>query len=101
VTHEKRKHERLPLPIAVLWEGAMGKREARTADISESGCFIDTIGQAAVGETIRFTLCLPAGDMKMQGEVVYEIPSLGFGLRFSSISDEDQKRLEELLKPRG
>jgi hypothetical protein len=101
VTAEKRKHPRFSLPIAVLWEGAMGMREARTADISEAGCFIDSIGQVAVGETISFILCLPTGDMKMQGKVAYELPSVGFGVRFTNISDDDQKCLEELLKPQG
>jgi hypothetical protein len=101
VSHEKRKHNRLPLPIAVLWEGAMGRREARTADISEAGCFVDTIGQAGVGEILRFTLGLPTGELRIQGEVVYEIPSLGFGVRFTDISDDDQKRLEELIKAQG
>jgi Tfp pilus assembly protein PilZ len=99
MSEERRKHNRVPTLIDLAWEGAAGKYEARTSDLSMGGCFIDTIAQVAVGEMIKFKLRLPAGDwIEMQGEVVYTQPSLGFGVRFTTISDYDRKRLKWLVK---
>jgi len=96
---ENRKHERVPLLVEVLWGGGTRASGARTTDISEGGCFIDTISHAAAGETIDFKLLLPDGEwIAVQGEVVYELPRTGFGVRFTNISASDRKRLKALLK---
>jgi PilZ domain-containing protein len=98
---KERKHQRVPLLAEVLWEGAAGKYEARISDISLGGCFIDTTGQMAIGETISFKLCLPAGEeMELHGEVIYELPRSGFGVRFANLSDDQKQRLEALIKER-
>ncbi len=96
---EGRNHNRVPLLVEVLWESAAGKYEARTSDISLGGCFIDTIGQVAIGETLSFKLCLPGGEpIDLQGEVMYQLPRTGFGVRFANLSEDQQKRLETLIK---
>ena len=98
--NERRKQERLQAYIEVLWEGASGKYQARTGDIHTGGCFIDSIGEVGVGETIRFKLRLPNEDwIEVKGVVAYKYPNAGFGVRFVSISSEDdRKRLEWLVK---
>ncbi|HEV7858685.1 MAG TPA: PilZ domain-containing protein [Pyrinomonadaceae bacterium] len=94
-----RKHKRVPALLNVIWEGVAGKHEARTSDITVAGCFIDTLGHVRVGETIKFKLCLPAGNaIELQGEVVHKYPNVGFGVRFTNISEPDRKRLEWLVK---
>ncbi len=100
MSDERRKQGRLTAYFEVLWEGASGKYEARTGDIHTDGCFIDSIGEVAVGEVIRFKLRLPAEDwIEVQGQVTYKYPNAGFGVRFVSISSEsDSKRLEWLVK---
>jgi hypothetical protein len=97
---EERRHDRrVPLLIDVFWEGGAGKYEARTSDLSISGCFIDTIGLVSVGETIKFKIRLPSGEwIKLQGEVVYGHPGTGFGVRFTKLSESDRQRLEWLVK---
>jgi hypothetical protein len=98
---EKRKQSRVPVLLEVLWESATGKYEARTSDISLAGCFIDTIGQVAVGETINFKLRLLSGQwIELRGEVKYELPRFGFGVRFKDLSALSQKHLEALVKMR-
>jgi hypothetical protein len=99
MTDERRKHSRVPVLFDVIWEGATGRYEARTSDLSMGGCFVDTIGQASTGETINFKLRLPSGGwLELRGEVTYEFPSMGFGVHFTTASDADWKRLEWLLK---
>ncbi len=99
MTENRRKTDRAPLLLDVLWAGVAGKHEARTSDITPEGCFIDSIGQVTVGEVITFKIGLPAAAwIEVQGEVVYAYPSMGFGVRFTDISDSDRKQLESLIK---
>lgn len=94
---DKRKHPRVPIFLEVRWESAGGKYEARTSDLSLGGCFIDTIGHVAVGETITFKLRPPSGEwIELHGDVLYELPRYGFGVSFRGLSDESQKQLEAL-----
>ncbi len=93
-----RKHARAPILVEVIWGGGTHSTGARTTDISEGGCFIDTMAYAVVGETIDFKLLLPDGEwLPLQGEVIHELPRTGFGVRFTNISDSDRKRLRALL----
>ncbi len=99
---ERRKEGRVQAIIEVIWEGANTQYQARTSDLTTSGCFIDTIGQAAVGDIVTFKLLLPAKDsIEIQGEVLYSYPHSGFGVRFTNVSDTDQKKLEWLVKARA
>ncbi len=99
MSDERRRAERVPALIEVIWEGASGNYEARTADLNTSGCFIDTIGRVTVGESVRFKLRLPAEDwIELQGEVAFAYPNSGFGVRFTNLAESDRKRLEWLVK---
>jgi Tfp pilus assembly protein PilZ len=99
MTDERRNQTRVPASIEVLWEGNAGKYEARASDLSEGGCFLDTIGHVTLGEKIIFRLRLPDGDpINIEGEVAYAHPSIGFGVRFTNVSESDQKKLDSLIK---
>jgi Tfp pilus assembly protein PilZ len=99
VSDERRKDRRVPLLIDLNWEGKSGKYEARTSDLSTGGCFVDTIGAASAGDIITFKLQLPNGEwMEIEGEVTFASPRVGFGIRFTNITDANRKRLEWLLK---
>lgn len=100
MSDERRRQGRVPAYIEVLWEGKSGKYEARTADIHTGGCFIDSMGDVAVGEIIRFKLRLPRDEwIEVEGVVAYRYPNAGFGVRFLNMSSEDdRKRLEWLVK---
>jgi hypothetical protein len=98
MTDDRRKHRRVPRSLGVVWEGASGKHEARASDISRGGCFIDTIGRAAIGETISFKLQISETETIDQvGEVVTELPPLGFGIRYLDLSGEKRRRLETVI----
>src|SRR4029077_14191737 len=95
---EKRKLERLLLVMEASWEGSGSKSLARTVDISARGCFIDTLGEVEVGETVNLRLALHDGEyISVQGVVRYRMPSLGFGVEFTRMSQSDRLRLEALL----
>ena len=98
MTDDRRKHRRISLSLGVVWEGASGKHESRASDISLDGCFIDTIGQVAVGDTISFKLRISETEtIDLDGEVVNKLPRFGFGLRYINLSDENRRRLKTMI----
>ena len=98
MTDEKRKHGRQSLVMEASWEGSGIKSRARTVDISATGCFIDTLAEVEIGETLNLKLTLHGQYISVQAVVKYRMPSLGFGVRFTKISDSDRLRPEALLK---
>lgn len=95
---EQRKQRRVGVLIEVRWDGPTGSHEARASDLSITGCFIDTIVRATLGETINLKLCLPAGEwIELQGTVTYENANTGFGVEFTKLSETARKKLGWLV----
>ena len=84
--------------LDVRWQSLSGKHSARISDLSLSGCYIETMGQVSVGELMRFEVRLPTGRwMPLVGEVVYHLPSLGFGLSFRDLTENQRNLIAALL----
>lgn len=99
MTDERRKNRRVQILVEVLWEGRAGRYQARTTDLSERGCFVDSIGHALLGEHLQFKLKLPSGDwLEIEGDVTFTDPRIGFGVEFSEMSDGDRQKLQWLVK---
>src|ERR1044072_3207821 len=80
---DRRTERRWDVCLDAVWDGKSGNYQARVTDLSEGGCYVDTMGEAYVGEVLRFKLQLPEGDwLELTGEVAHQAPPLGFGLRF-------------------
>ena len=95
---DRRSEDRLEVCLDAVWDGKSGNYTARVTDLSEGGCYVDTLGEAHVGEIISFKLQLPAGEwLELTGEVAHETPPLGFGLRFAYLGDEQLERLRSVL----
>ncbi len=96
---ERRISERVSVSLEAAWDGMSGNYRARVSDLSLHGCFLETIGQTYAGENIRFRLLMPTGRWILIGcEVRYYQPTLGFGLRFTEMSAEDQAMIEQLIE---
>jgi hypothetical protein len=96
---DRRQQERMPLLLDVQWESLSGKHSARITDISRGGCYIESLGQVTVGETIRFKIQLPTGrSMSLGGKVMYHHPNLGFGVCFDDLTEQDHNALAQLLE---
>ena len=83
-----------------MWDGESGKYAARVTDLSEGGCYVDTLGGTQVGEILNLKLQLPGGEwLELAGEVAHQSPPLGFGLRFGELTDEQIEKIRSLIAP--
>jgi hypothetical protein len=95
--NERRNKERLDVSLDAVWDGH-GNRPARITDLSEGGCFVDTTGEALIGERLTFRVELPDGNaLELTGEVAHYMRPVGFGLRFIELSDEQREQLLSFL----
>ena len=95
---DRRREERLEVCLDAVWDGKSGNYTARVTDLSESGCYVDTLGEAGTGEIVHFKLQLPGGDwLDLAGEVAHTTPPLGFGMRFVEPTDEQIEKLRSVI----
>jgi hypothetical protein len=95
---DRRKEDRLEVCLDAVWDGKSGNYTARVTDLSEGGCYVDTLGEAASGEVVHFNLQLPGGGwLDLAGEVAHTTPPLGFGLRFIDPTEEQVEKLRLLI----
>ena len=95
---ERRSEERLEVCLDAVWDGKSGNYVARVTDLSEGGCYVDTLGDAHVGEILSFKILTPSGEwLELTGQVAHETPPLGFGLRFVYLADEQLENLRSLI----
>lgn len=93
---ERRSDQRLEVCLDVNLEGATGR--ARVADLSESGCYIDTLFEPDPGQRIRVEIKLPSGEwLELKGEAAHNISSLGFGIRFVEKDAITRQKLSWLI----
>jgi len=90
----------------VTWGGALATFQGEIADLSVNGCFL-TGDSVKLGEAINLVIQQPkSGHLYLSGEVIYQMPEIGFGVRFTGGEDKDRQRLRwlvraELLQMRG
>ena len=95
---DRRRDKRWNVCLDAVWDSRGGNFTARVTDLSEGGCYIDSLNQPNVGEFLNLKLQLPNGDwLELTGEVAHQTPPLGFGLRFVELSAEQLKNLRLLI----
>ena len=95
---DRRREKRWEVCLDAVWDGKSGNYTARVTDLSEGGCYVDTLGEAHVGEILNLKLQLPGGEwLELSGEVAHQSPPLGFGLRFVDLTDEQIEKLRSLI----
>ncbi|MCA1556233.1 MAG: PilZ domain-containing protein [Acidobacteria bacterium] len=96
--NERREDERARVSIEARWVGQSGQHKARVADLSLGGCFIDTLGQAQVGEFITFAIKQPDGKwLQLRGEVASVDQQTGFSVAFTYLTEDEQIALGRLI----
>src|SRR5204863_2573902 len=80
----KRNDPRVSLIAAVeVTEVATGTRlNARTSDLSRTGCYIDTLNPTPSKTVVRVRISHSGEELEVPGRIVYVSPGLGMGVRF-------------------
>lgn len=67
-------------------------------DLSEGGCFVNSLYDTPVGQRLSLKLTLPyEGVVTLKAETVYARPGFGFAVRFVDLSDETLACLRSAL----
>jgi PilZ domain-containing protein len=95
---ERRRSERKQVLLEAKWESMSRTHEARVDDVSLGGCFVNTFGRVELHETVNLQILLPSGEwLPLWGEVASYQPGVGFGLAFTSLSEEEVEVVKELM----
>ena len=96
---DRRSKPRLSVYLDAVWHGGEERHSARVTDLSEGGCYLDTVGEVMVGEIVAFRVLLPDDDwLYLEGEVRHHRHGLGFGVRFVELNEEQTQKLSWLLQ---
>ena len=95
---ERRGAERYKTRLAAKWEGVLTRRDGTVADISLTGCFLLTPDDVQPKELVRLEIETPSGQrLYLWGEVIYTVPEMGFGVRFTAADPSEQATLQSLI----
>ena len=95
---ERRSNKRKRLLLEAKWESMSSTHEARVEDLSLGGCFVDTVGRVELNEAVNLEIRLPSGEwLSLRGQVASYPPGVGFGVSFTSLSDDEVAALENLM----
>lgn len=73
----------------------------RVSEISENGCFVDTLNPFPVDTRISLTIEHSEHVFSAAGKVVYVIPNMGMGVAFEKIESQSLELLRGWLRERA
>ena len=95
---ERRSNQRKRLLLEARWESMSSTHEARVDDVSVGGCFVNTLGRVEPNEGVSLQIQLPSGAwLPLRGYVTSYQPGVGFGVSFTSLTDDETAALMELI----
>ncbi len=93
---DRRSKPRLSVNLDARWDR---EHPAKITNLSEGGCYLDTVGEVMRGEIVGFRVLLPDGEfLYLEGEVRHYTAGQGFGIQFVELNEEQQRNLRRLLK---
>lgn len=96
---ERRSGQRWDVSLDAVWDGKSGNYTARITDLSDGGCYIDSLGDVVMGEPVNLKLKLPNGEwLELTGEVAHHTPPVGFGVRFLDLSEDQLSTLRAFIE---
>ncbi len=78
-------------------EGCDVRTWATFTDVSLHGCYVEAQATYPVGSLLHMKLAANGITVETKGTVRVSYPYLGMGIAFTAMSDEERKRLKELL----
>ena len=97
--NDRREKPRLRVSLDAMWDSSTQAHSARVTDLSEGGCFLDSVGEVRAGEIVGFRVLLPNDEwLYLEGEVRHYTAGRGFGVKFTELNEEQSENLLWLLK---
>jgi hypothetical protein len=95
--NERRAEQRIAKRFEGTWEGASGGGQCVVTDLSQSGCYVQTLAAPRAGEDTRVTIQFGAHGCTCRGRVVYVEAGMGFAVKFLDLSATDASVLRDLI----
>lgn len=96
---ENRTELRYDISLTARWQGSASHQNVRIGDLSEGGCYVDTILEVTVGEKMLLSIQMYNGEwLELPGVVVHHNPRLGFGVRFNDLDESQRHEIRSLLR---
>ena len=109
IRKDKRRAKRISTNLTVRWNTSDLSEDSKVADLSTEGCFILTADQMSVNKLSGVTQVLernaihielqlsPDECLKLDGEVIYKVERLGFGVLFLNVDTHDEQVLSAFI----
>ena len=95
---DRRSKQRLSVSLNAMWDSSTEAHSARITNLSEGGCYLDSVGEVRRGEIVGFRVLLPDDDwLYLEGEVRHHDTD-GFGVQFVDLNEEQTEKLQWLLR---
>ena len=95
---DRRNKERLGVRLDAMWDSSTEAHSALVTNLSEGGCYLDSVGEVRQGEIVGFRVLLPDDDwLYLEGEVRHHSKE-GFGVQFVDLNEEQTAKLQLLLR---
>ncbi len=95
---DRRSKPRLEVRLNAMLDCATEVHSARVTNLSEGGCFLDSVGEVRRGEIVGFRILMPDEDwLYLEGEVRHHSLE-GFGVQFTELNEEQQEKLQWLRR---
>jgi hypothetical protein len=95
---DRRTKERLTVSLNAMWDSSTEAHSAQITNLSEGGCYLDSVGEVRRGEIVGFRVLLPDDDwLYLEGEVRHHSAE-GFGVQFIELNEEQTEKLLWLLR---
>ncbi len=94
--HRAAPRIKVNVPVELFVPGSDVPLRGATSDISESGCYIESIFPHPIGTVLEMSLQLEEKVLAL-GTVVTCDPQVGNGIKFTKMLPEDQEELRKYL----
>ncbi len=89
---------RCTLPIELRTEGSSFPAQAETTDVGLTGCYVTTMFPLPIGTKLNGAISIGSRRIAVKCEVITMDPSLGNGIKFAEISEDDKAELQAYLE---
>lgn len=95
---ERRQAERFRPNLQSRWESLLGQGPGAVCDLSETGCFVLAGAQMKPRELVHLEIQFPHHLVFVWGQTVYQVPEMGFAVRFVFSEENEARALGKLIE---